>query len=512
MFEAEAKRIYTLFAGCELGHGTYGKEEKTPGRVKSEIKKSARTLREPASIQHWEQHLAGERALGIIPIKEDGTCNWGVIDVDQYDLSHREIAAKVKSLALPLIVCRSKSGGAHLFVFLSEFIQAGDMMARLRDLAAIMGFGSSEVFPKQTELLIDRGDLGNWLNMPYFKADGGNRYAVNEEGRGLSIKRFLDLAESSRLTVEQFMTLRPKLPESAPDFNDGPPCLQHLSVVGVDEGGRNNALFNFGILAKKMKPDAWEGLLEQWNYKFVNPPLSSEEVSLVLRSLRKKDYVYKCKEPPLCNHCDQMVCRGRRFGIGAAGSMPSIASISRLDSEPALYFVRLESGETVECTHVDIASSKAFQMKVLDQLHRLIPVYKTDVWNTKMAELLDNQTVIEAPYDIKRSGAFLDLLQTFLTDRYAAQTLEEVLLGKPFLDEDRGTYVFRFNDLMTFLATNKFMEYNRNQVSSRLKDIGTYDRFVNLSGKGVNLRYLAKDFFEVQTKSFETPRKKDAPI
>lgn len=507
----EAKRISNLFLGCELGYGTYRQEEKTAGKVKSEIKRTAQTVRGPTTLDLWEKHLSGERSLGIIPIREDGTCYWGVIDVDKYDLSHRSVADKIKKLGLPLLLCKSKSGGAHLFVFLHEPVAAADMMSKLREFAAMMGYGDSEIFPKQTQLLREKGDLGNWLNMPYFKADGGNRYAVDDQGRGLSIKKFLDLAEANRLSAKQFLKMRPKAPEAALDFADGPPCLQHLSSIGVDEGGRNNALFAFGVMAKKMKPDNWEPLLEGWNQKFVKPPLTSDEVQIVIKSLRKKDYTYKCKEPPIMNHCDQQLCRTRRFGVGV-GAMPTINSISVLDSVPATYFVVLENGTTVECTADDLLSAKTFQRTVLLQAGELIPLYKQDNFYNKIHELLDQAVHIEAPLEVTIPGIFRHHLEEFLTDQYAAKTLEEVLLGKPFHDEERGLYWFRPQDFMAYLEKVKFKEYTSTQVYTRVKELGGERKYFSIKKKNFNAWFIPANLFERQSESFTVPRVKDAPV
>jgi hypothetical protein len=44
-----------------------------------------------------------------------------------------------------------------------------------------------EIFPKQDAL--GDGELGNWINLPYF---GGDRPAYGEDGRILSLAEFLD--------------------------------------------------------------------------------------------------------------------------------------------------------------------------------------------------------------------------------------------------------------------------------------------------------------------------------
>ena len=40
--------------------------------------------------EHWLQHLKGEAYYGSVPIRDDNTCSWGVIDVDRYNIQHKE--------------------------------------------------------------------------------------------------------------------------------------------------------------------------------------------------------------------------------------------------------------------------------------------------------------------------------------------------------------------------------------------------------------------------------------
>ena len=40
------------------------------------------------------------------------------------------------------------------------------MKSKLKAMAEALGYGGSEIFPKQTEILVERGDTGNFLNLP----------------------------------------------------------------------------------------------------------------------------------------------------------------------------------------------------------------------------------------------------------------------------------------------------------------------------------------------------------
>ena len=59
-------------------------------------------------------------------------------------------------------MCKSKSGGADVFLFVKESCTAKEMQMKLTEIAAWLGYGDSEIFPKQIEL--NQRGTGNFLN------------------------------------------------------------------------------------------------------------------------------------------------------------------------------------------------------------------------------------------------------------------------------------------------------------------------------------------------------------
>ena len=122
------------------------------------------------------------------------------------------ILASLKAFGLinfPLIVCRSKSGGAHVFLFTKENIPASLMQSKLKSMAKILGYEGSEIFPKQTEILVDRGDTGNFLNLPYYNETKGLRYAINDNGTSCTLEEFYELYDvyaAQKKQVEEIKT------------------------------------------------------------------------------------------------------------------------------------------------------------------------------------------------------------------------------------------------------------------------------------------------------------------
>ena len=95
----------------------------------------------------WQKHLDGKDSLGVIPINDDNKCKWGCIDIDSYaGFDHKKLINKIKQFNLPLIVCRSKSGGAHVFLFTKDYVSASLMQDKLNEIRSVLGYGGSEVF------------------------------------------------------------------------------------------------------------------------------------------------------------------------------------------------------------------------------------------------------------------------------------------------------------------------------------------------------------------------------
>ena len=197
--------------------------------------------RETVSEQLWKDHVEGKTdangkllpALGVIPINEENKCRWGCIDIDIYNLDHKQLLQKIKELKFPLITFRSKSGGAHLFIFADKFIPAFLMKDKLEQMATALGYEGSEVFPKQTELLAERGDVGNFLNLPYHAGTKGLRYALDEDGGAASLESFYSMYDAFVQTEEQIDSIQIKEPPKKQEyFPDGPPCLNRFAEEG----------------------------------------------------------------------------------------------------------------------------------------------------------------------------------------------------------------------------------------------------------------------------------------
>ena len=270
--DGHVARFAKLFAGFEDARGAYTLPpgEHFPGQ---KIDKGAipETLKGGATLEDFGKHLAGSKAgLGIIPIRKDGTCVFGAIDIDLKCLPDvppglepealasaqranvLSLVKKVERLDIPLIPTWSKSKALHLWYFLKTPISASDLIALLSRFKSQLGLGPTvEVFPKQEE--IEDGDSGNWINLPFY---GDARFGIQADGSPMPLAEFLDLAENlatENSAPEPEAAPEPDEQEDGGDDDDEarPDPSEILAQVikelaaGKFDGGRNNAGFRF---------------------------------------------------------------------------------------------------------------------------------------------------------------------------------------------------------------------------------------------------------------------------
>ena len=107
---------------------------------------------------------------------------------NEYDINIKEILGRLRELKVKVHPCRSKSGGLHVYLFTSEWVPAELMRNKLEHIAASIGFGGSEIFPKQSKILSNRGDIGSWINMPYFDRQDTSRYGYAPDCTKISFR------------------------------------------------------------------------------------------------------------------------------------------------------------------------------------------------------------------------------------------------------------------------------------------------------------------------------------
>lgn len=487
------KKFMSLFAGNESAYGVYEINKETQSGKKVG---KAETRKEQLTLEDWKDHLSGKKSIGVVPIKNDSTCVWGCIDIDKYGIDHESISKRLFEEKIPMLTCTTKSKGAHLFVFFETPISAELLQNWLKTIAAGLGFGTSEIFPKQTKILTERGDVGNWLNMPYFGGSDSDRYCVSPNGKKLSAEEFLKIANKIKIDPKNINEYHIKTAEG--DLEEGPPCLQILCKNGFPEGTRNNGLFNITVFAKKKFPERWKEIVERFNQEYMSPALPSEEVQQIIKQHEKKEYLYKCNEPPICHFCNSSVCRVRKFGVGAAGAMPTISGLTKLETEPPIWFLTVE-GQRIEINTDALLIQDKFHKVCIEQLNIFPPKLKVPTWQSIVQNLLDNVIVIDQPEDVKTRGIFSELLEGFTTAREYKERKQDLLRGLPYTDTKEGVTYFKLKDFMRY-AKIQGTPMERNFVAARIRDFGAVSHQMWIQENKSNATVWKIPMFKIQEK------------
>jgi len=489
-------KFFELFQGLDRAYGFFTTGVPNPKKG-GKLEGKASTVVGPVVPSLWAQHLSGQQGLGIIPIRDDATCLFGAIDIDIYDgLDLIELEKKIS--VLPLVLARTKSGGAHLYMFLEDALPAEYVRGKLIDWAIQLGFPGIEIYPKQSKLANTK-DVGSWINMPYFNMHEGNRYAI-KDGKALTAQEFITYAHEKKATKAQIDDAKIKTLDDG-DFLDAPPCIQILASQGFPEGTRNNGLLNMGVYARLKFGEAWQDKLEEFNHLYMKPPLKMSEIKLLVKSLGKKDYFYTCGKTPLSQYCNKDICKTRPHGVGGNEDEPSIniGELVKINSVPPTWIIEVE-GNRMELSTVDLLNQEKFRLLCMESINILPNRMKPIMYEKIIKDRLQNVRIVEAPPDSGPEGRFWGLVEQFCTGRAQAKTQDELLRGMPWTDN--GLTYFRSRDLIKYLDQQHFRDFRERQIWAILRrdDKVIHGQF-NI--KGVCIQWWAVPEFQIQTEEFD---------
>lgn len=462
------------------------------------------TLRANVTEDLFQMHFAGEQGLGIVPIRDDQRCVFGALDIDQYEdkeagiaaLDHARLVEKISDAGMPLVVCSTKSGGAHCYLFLSEPVRADIVQDRLREFADALGHPAIEIFPKQKTLKPQ--DVGNWINMPYFDVVSGefDRYAFDALGEPImDLGKFCDYAEHMRVSKDELLAV--KVEKSNAAFIDGPPCLQILAENGFPEGSRNSGLLNVGVYCRKKHGDDWEEKLGEMNYAHMKPPLKPQEVTAVAKSLERKDYGYTCEQAPINSVCSREACLGRKFGIGGGeggaeveqmlGGLQKSVSYNlegeEIQDSRVIWFMTVD-GTQIQLTTRQLFSQDLFREKCAERLRKLPPKLRPQRWDAILRDRIESAELVVFDAETGVYGHIVKALKEFVIRRGDAQTRDDILTGKVWYD-GKGSMWFRHDVFWDFLIKKGIYRPRDDgkEVHLILRDLGAEKKQLMIDSK-----------------------------
>ncbi len=276
----------SLFRGYPDAYGTYAHVDLGMKRGKQKPRQWSK--KQPITPAVIANHLEGKEPLGVYPLNENEQVQFAAIDIDVYPLDFEQISSQLIARSIPMLVCNSKSNGAHVYVFFSEAACPSRVVAALQKIASMLGFPTAEIFPKQTRRT--PGQLGNYINLPFFGSKKLS-FACWNGDKTLGLEEFLVLAKQSKTTIE---ILEGALPEEGLEVAS---CSEYRQTNENVEG-RNAYLFKLGlelkksglsdaIIAEALKEKNRNGSVNDHPNFLSDGPLPESEVDKIIHSLKQ---------------------------------------------------------------------------------------------------------------------------------------------------------------------------------------------------------------------------------
>lgn len=490
-----AERFLRLFVGNQRSSGRYD-----PRRDR------AFTEYEPLKLADVKAHLTGTMGAGAVPIQDDNSCTWAAIDIDNHDSDEDiDLAAvdqKIQANKLPLIPCRSKSGGVHVYLFLDSPQPAGRIKALMNGWAAAVGHPGSEIFPKQGMLANGKDgnkQHGNWINLPYMHVAATKRYAM-VGGKVLGVEEFVSRAEAMRVGDKALRAM------SSADHPDAPPCIQKMYANGVAQGHRNEALYNVVVYLRKASPDGYERLAEDANKSIFSRPLGKSEVSRTIASAGRDAYGYRCNEEPCRSLCDRDSCLKRKFGItpadaerlNAVEAIPPFTDLVKYLTEPVRWEIKIDGLKITNLSTEYLLDWRAMRQVIAERLTKIVPLIKNQEWERILIPLMKQARMVEAPDDSSVTGIIRDRLREFasktdLTNRGKDLDDRKALMrGMPVVqvyEGDRHVF-FRGQDFVNYLKRTRTEELKGVSLWFAVKEVGVAHTRLRAGDHNINVWYL----------------------
>jgi hypothetical protein len=487
------QQLDALFAGRQDCFGLYLFDGPQPAAGK---KREGKAISYPNSVHpdkkltdiDWVNHVEGRAALGIVPVQIDGTCKWFSIDVDDYTIDHAALAKKIYERQLPIVHCRSKSGGAHLYGLLSEPYSAEKCVKLARKWCSDLGFDAkkTEVFPKQVKF--DSPDAkGNWIIIPYFGGDKAADFAIDDSGKKVDFKVFNQYCQARIFTPEEADTFINAKEEKrwSPDeiLAQTPPCIRKMMELMLKEGdGRNNALSHLSWQFRKQdeffETDIWQDKLDDFNQTYFDPPVSHKELTQVIKNHSKGKYVARCDVNPMVLHCDKAACLKLKFGIGRDrsyyGEIELTGVTKILTGDDPLWRVYI-NGQPMLIDTDTFLSPRKFKVAVLANFNIVISSMKQAEHDALIAPMIRDALVIEEAEIVSTSSKVMDTFKQWIGvvgDKTTA--IESVTRGIPYVNHLSQVIIFRLQDMvLEYKRIHKEIITDR-EIFMYLKSMGFY--------------------------------------
>jgi hypothetical protein len=406
------------------------------------VKGQALTEKRKFTDKDFADHEQGKIGLGLSPLLSDNTVMWAAIDIDIYkDFSVENFSKKYKSL--PVLCCKTKSGGLHIYLFFTKRQKAKSVQNFCKTLGELMGFTDFEIFPKQNDIPAER--QANWINLPYF----GDTRKCYHNGKPQTMEQFYNLIEKNKITG--FKSVLNKF-----QFYGAPPCIVKLGSQEIVPGYRDIALLNIGVwFREKFKKD-WSERLRKFNQGLSNPIDDRELEKNIIGQLEKGKVWYQCKTE-LKDFCESENCRLHEKIVFKNFEFEKIV---KLDTVPPIWKMYINN-KIISLTTAELFDQRRLGLIIAERLDKVWPLIKDADWRKIIDEKFSEMEVEEAPEDAKEFSEFLDTVKDFCLTQSNTRDDNDLFAGKVI--NYKGQNIFRSEGLRKYLKMKGLARYTGNK-------------------------------------------------
>ena len=498
-------KFINIFEGLSSAYGQFRKDN---NRLAVKVEGKSFIEKKPVTKELWQNHLNGTGPnLGVFPLTREGTCKWGAIDIDVNNFDYEDLLNRIRKQKLPLIMFRSKSGRAHVYMFMKDFTPAQEVQTVMKKFAGKLGLADKldRVYPMQTSL--SKNDFGSWLNMPYYNQEETSTCAYKDNFDGATIEEFFEMYDkyvqtdlSQHLVEEVKQNIKKPKEKTLEDFLL--PCTKNclkLNNNKIPDENRNDYLLHMytwsmravekGVkkIPEYSKMDA-ETLLKYFNQEYMVKPVEEKEIQNTVLKSKDKEYKYLCKKPTIKKYCDSSACTRHVCGITPLDAeklvkaTQALGKITRYLSEPPIFFesvdVKNENGSgykriRIEMQGEDIINKQKWLNKLANQgcfPHISLHEQKSSDFLVMQYERLENCLNEAADEEASEDFEFKSIIYSFVNKMTVSYNKEDLLKNACYVNKDTHELDFKLPSLMEYLKSNH-IKIPANQLTLKLKKI-----------------------------------------
>jgi len=164
----------------------------------------------------------------------------------------------------------------------------------------------------------------------------------------------------------------------------------------------------------------------------------------------------------------------------------------------------------VELSTEEFTTQRLFLRRVLEVTNARPKPVKANDWEKIIDEAVEACKKEIPPSDATPTGQLMVHFSQFYTSRAQARTKEEILLHKPYTDQETQRVNFVVSDLISYLGQQRLPGVTEKWIYLKLRDEGL-DTHAEIF-KGKHVAYWSLPLPSIQTHEFDPPREEVAPL